>query len=349
MHGRSSPGSADPLARALFEAYLSERLGHVLRPWPASLEREIATLMRERGLTELELARSTRTPEIGKRILDAATVGYTEFFRHPEQLARIGRFLEQRTGIVRIHSAGCSTGEEPYSIAMLALSLGKRVQIVASDINATSLARARLGRYPKGPPGTTGTPWSAPTEARALIDFRACALRDAGTLGTFDLIVCRNVLIYFDTASVRSLVSMLAKQLLPGGRLVVAPVEALVVASDELMHEEPLGFFAVAGSATTPLAKPPAATVAEAREPDRDAMVEVAARALSAGDLDSAEERLRDALKGAPESAEAWFLLGEVLERRGEPSQSRAAFTCAAKYAGAHDALAHAAARRAGR
>lgn len=349
MRERSSPALDDPLARSLIDAFLEERLGHVPSPWPSSLEREVRALVVERDVSMLELARAVRAPDIARRVLDASTIGYTELFRHPEHFARLRTFLMEREGLVRVHSAGCSTGEEPYSIAWTALELGRRVQIVASDVNAASIARAKEGEYPRGPRGAPPGSWRVPAEVRALVEFRVGALADVATSGSFDLVFCRNVLIYFPPDRVQHHVTQLTRLLTRDGRLVVAPVEALVAAQDDLVHEEPLGWFRKRTTAIAAQALPKSASAMPLRihtEPN-DAL-DAAAHALSLGELDIAEEKLRAAIDRAPKRADAWFLLGEVLERRGEKSQARAAFLSAATHADhADDALAAAARRRA--
>jgi chemotaxis protein methyltransferase CheR len=155
-----------------------------------------------------------------------------------------------------VWSAACSTGEEPYTIAMLLAERGllDRVEIVATDVSATTIARARAGRH-----GTRSLRDGYPTEiARRyldatthgvvvseairdavafavvnLVDERACA-----ALGMFDAIVCRNVLIYFDDAQVARVIDRVARQLVPDGLLAVGVSESLLRFGTQLVCDE---------------------------------------------------------------------------------------------------------------
>ncbi|MBI2537493.1 MAG: protein-glutamate O-methyltransferase CheR [Gemmatimonadetes bacterium] len=175
------------------------------------------------------------------------TVGETYFFREPEQIAAIrdrvlpDLCLQVPGRPLRIWSAGCASGEEPYTLAILALEAGlaDRVHILATDLSRTALARAQRARY---------TRWSlraTPDEAcaryfrqsqgefelvpsvRELVEFGYHNLAaDAypslcnGIWG-IDLILCRNVLIYLDPATIARVARQLLATLTPGGWLVL--------------------------------------------------------------------------------------------------------------------------------
>ncbi len=183
------------------------------------------------------------------RLIEELVIGETYFFRdaYPlvvlvDALADLAERAPRREKI-RIWSAGCATGEEAVTLAILCERAGilDAVEIVASDISARALARARSGDYglqshrlyPRGV-----DPWIRVEGGRAIVDAR---LRDridwrrvnlvdgesVGAIGTFDAIICRNVLLYFADATVRRVTNHLAPALRPGGRLVVGACESL--------------------------------------------------------------------------------------------------------------------------
>jgi chemotaxis protein methyltransferase CheR len=161
----------------------------------------------------------------------------------------------------RIWCAASSTGEEPHTVATLLAARGilDEVELVASDISQPALDRARSGRF-KGralrqtlPP--FAEPWLEVEEhggVRALprltqaIDWRRINLIDSGAiaeLGIFDVVLCRNVLIYFDDQTARRVVDSLAASLRPGGALFVGISESLLRFGTALICEEHQGVF----------------------------------------------------------------------------------------------------------
>jgi chemotaxis protein methyltransferase CheR len=180
-------------------------------------------------------------------LIDALVVGETYFFREQRGLEV---WLEplvaraRRGERLRIWSAACATGEEPVSIAVMLAREGvlEQFEIVASDISPRAIERAKRGEYgrrahraiPAGAP-----PWIS-TEAerahvdeslRARIDWRRLSLADpeaVRAVGTFDGIACRNVLIYFDDATVVRVVSSLGAALRAGGELLIGASESLL-------------------------------------------------------------------------------------------------------------------------
>lgn len=186
------------------------------------------------------------------------TIGETFFFRYAEQFAALRNTIlpeilernkfERR---LRIWSAGCATGAEPYSLAILVRDLlgddlpNWRVSIVGTDINAAALAAARKAQYGRWALRTT-TPddtarWFLPAEPsgtwllrpqyRALVRFERhnlLSLLDGTSplqFTDFDLILCRNVLIYFHPDTVVRIVAALGERLVPGGWLLVGHAE----------------------------------------------------------------------------------------------------------------------------
>jgi chemotaxis protein methyltransferase CheR len=160
----------------------------------------------------------------------------------------------------RVWSAACSTGEEPLTLAMLLDEAGllDRVSIVASDISGRALSQAKAGLFRRRslralPPGVVGR-WLegdedgmrvAPHIVRA-VDFRQLNLVDeqqVAVLGEFDVIFCRNVLIYFRDQTIESVVARLWRRLRPTGYLIVGTSESLLRFDVPFSCEEQRGSF----------------------------------------------------------------------------------------------------------
>ena len=202
-------------------------------------------------------------------LTNAITTNLTRFFREahhfahlretavPDSLARI-RHGEQRH--LRIWSAGCSSGEEPYSIAMTlaeagALEPGLDTRILATDLDTDMLARGVAGTYPvEGLEGLPDDLSRRHTEAaetaeglpavqmaqnlRRAITFKQLNLmHDWPMKGRFDAIFCRNVMIYFDTQTRTWLVERFLEYLRPGGWLYTGHAESRVVTQSNLASE----------------------------------------------------------------------------------------------------------------
>lgn len=197
------------------------------------------------------------------RMVNALTTNKTEFFREAHHFALLRtEILERRAAghgprRLRIWSAGCSSGEEAYSIAFtvlagLAGAVGWDVRILASDIDTDVLARAERGVYlaeraagvpaalreryfRRGRGGNEGLVRVRPEAAR-LVTFRRINLRDEPwpIRAAFDAIFCRNVLIYFDRALQQEVVRRLVAHLQPGGYLFLGHSESLLGMGPEL-------------------------------------------------------------------------------------------------------------------
>lgn len=199
-------------------------------------------------------------------LADALVVGETYFFRELAPL-RVGiehvvRQAIASRGRARIWSAACATGEEPATLAMLASAAGllPRCEIVATDVSLRALAKARSGVYggrslralDEAPDlskrflkrdGTTAT--LAPSILDAIQYRRVNLLDEASVeaLGRFDLIACRNVLIYFADSTVGTVVDTVTRTLADGGRLIVGASESLLRFGTLLECEERGGAF----------------------------------------------------------------------------------------------------------
>jgi chemotaxis protein methyltransferase CheR len=222
-------------------------------------------IIRQRNLTGFDdLARRLATPDLTLRreVVEAITTHETAFFRdgHPFETFRtrlLPRFVEEalrRGGPVRIWSAACSTGQEAYSLAMILrewkpapAQRAPSFMLVATDISPAALARAGAGEYAAWETARGLTETQLRThfepcagghrvvpEVRKLVQFRIHNLLDpvAPPPGLFDLISCRNVLIYFDEPTRVRVVRRFHEVLSPGGVLLLGAAENLLGSED---------------------------------------------------------------------------------------------------------------------
>lgn len=190
-------------------------------------------------------------PTEWEKLLDALTINVTKLFRNPDVYDAMAELVvpELWAGpTVRVWSAGCSSGEETYSIAILfhrhatsvrQLSRLARVSVLGSDIDRRSLAAAENGAYRAPAFGDTrdelrkayfsaGEPAEVNAAVRAITRFeRRDLLNDLPPTGPFQLVVCRNVMIYFDRPSQDRLMERFHSVLSPGGFLVLGKTETL--------------------------------------------------------------------------------------------------------------------------
>ncbi|MEA2342362.1 MAG: chemotaxis protein methyltransferase CheR [Thermoanaerobaculia bacterium] len=193
------------------------------------------------------------------QIYDLVTTNETYFFREPAQLAAfaeeiVPEILSRKTiKKIRIWSAGCSSGEEPYSIAMLLNEAGYydrgTFEIFASDINQQVLAKARRGHYRESAFRATDGPlrdkyftrnedgsWHIHDDIRNRVSFGRLNLYDeprVSLLGHLDVIFCRNVIIYFDDQSKKVVVSNFFNRLTDNGYLLLGHSESLISLSTQ--------------------------------------------------------------------------------------------------------------------
>jgi chemotaxis protein methyltransferase CheR len=173
-------------------------------------------------------------------LAEHAEVGETFFWRHPEGLRQLAAELAARPGPLRAWSAGCATGEEPYSLAVALLEAGRDGpddRILATDLSARALARARAGRFEtralRHLPVALQARWfhvegqvaQIDRRAAALVEFRRHNLLTPPPPGPFAAIACRNVVIYFEPEVAVAALRRLAGALEPGGLLLLGPVE----------------------------------------------------------------------------------------------------------------------------
>lgn len=220
------------------------------------LRRRIAVRMRARGVHTFEeysrlLDRDAREYDL---LLDALTINVTKCYRNPETWDALGeRFLPDlwraRPGGLRAWSAGCASGEEPYTLAVVlaetARRLGRaelvaRCRVDATDVDRVSLERTRAAEFPESafgemPPALVRRYFSASVPRRPADALRAVVrvvrhdlTREPPPHPPYDVIVCRNVVIYFDRGTQERLFETFAGALSPGGLLVLGKVETLV-------------------------------------------------------------------------------------------------------------------------
>ena len=221
------------------------------------LRRRIAVRMRACGVHTYGDYRSvlTRTPAEIELLRDALTINVTRFYRNRETWDALRtRFLpplwDARAGRLDVWSAGCSSGEEPYTVAMLIASLCEergraswleRLTIDATDVDRDSMARAAAARYPRGAfeemPADlvgrfavpAGQDFEIAPEIRRCVRVRELDLTACGEpAASYDLVLCRNVVIYFDRPMQERLFNIFADALRPGGVLVLGKVETLL-------------------------------------------------------------------------------------------------------------------------
>lgn len=254
----------------LLRDLINRHCGIVLTPEQRPvIERRLRERLSLHGLHSFgEYHQLLRSADHGRAELDEAidlvTINETYFYREDYQLSALQNEiipLLQKPPVCRtninIWSAGCSTGEEVYSIAMsvceAGLSGGTDVRIFGSDISRKCIAHARRGVY--GPASFRTIPTHlkrkyfverpdglhVTEEFRPWCHFGHLNLLDpvkASVVGRVDIVLCRNVLIYFDDASRRRVIDMLYDRLVPGGYLLLGHSESLlnVTTAFELVH-----------------------------------------------------------------------------------------------------------------
>jgi len=182
------------------------------------------------------------------RVVEAMTTNETSWFRDgvPYVALReteVPRLVAARRGVgrLRVWSAACSTGQEPYSVAMTladVLPPSMQAHILATDLSEQVLERARSGRYSqlevnRGMPAgmlvthmeRVGTEWQVAQPVRDMVEFRAHNLLDAAPAGPFDLVLLRNVLIYFDMPTKAAILERVRRVLHPDGALMLGAAE----------------------------------------------------------------------------------------------------------------------------
>ncbi|AEY02469.1 chemotaxis protein methyltransferase CheR [Oceanimonas sp. GK1] len=206
----------------------------------------------------LERSMQLRERELKTAVIDAMTTNETLWFRDVYPFVQLSERLFPELAkpgkSLRIWSAACSSGQEPYSIAMTAQEYSARrpgalpgLQILATDISATMLEHCKTGIYDslslaRGLSPERRSRFFTPLSEgrmqlqagiRNMVSFRSYNLLDSyASLGKFDIIFCRNVLIYFSPENKSKILNQFAGALNPGGYLLLGASESLTGLSD---------------------------------------------------------------------------------------------------------------------
>ncbi len=327
------------------------------------------------------LERLSRDSALLEQLATQLTVPETHFFRIKPQIDALRDTvlpdLERRVAGKRrlqLWSAGCSTGEEAYTLAMLAaqgLSSRSDLSILGTDLHPESLEVARRGSYrawsfrdtpesvreryfqrlPQGLASDAPT-WQIAPDLRGMVRFELHNLLsdDWSTFERCDLILCRNVMIYFSNLTAQRVIERLAAQLRPDGWLILGPSDPPPLPAT--LERCGLAVHYVANAiiyqrtATQPLKAPPplhatlellpsqtsmfgfeepALTGSQPVEstPDAELQLQLGMNALELDDLPSALDALRRAVYLEPRSALAQFLLAQTLLDSGQPNRAR--------------------------
>jgi len=273
-----SPVAASAGATNMITGLLEQRTGQQIdanRAW--RIETALKPLLRVHQIDTIEqLAAhlvSSRDHELSEAVVDALLNQETSFFRDSgvidgvfEAARRLQAEAPHRR--LRLWSAGCSTGQEPLSLAMLFADLAQDStspdpEIVATDVSPSALARARAGRFSqfeiqRGLPirrmvewfDSDGSDWIAnPALVRRVCFRRQNLAADAPPAGRFDIILCRNVLLYFSPALRARVFERLASALREGGLLVLGAGETVIGQTDRFAPcEQFRGFYRLVDS-----------------------------------------------------------------------------------------------------
>lgn len=243
-----------------FRLFLEKACGIILGDNKQYLvQSRLKNLLRERKIPSLKALireiESNPFSHLKQVIIDAMTTNETLWFRDCHPFNHITKSLFRERAIassnnIRIWSAACSTGQEPYSLSMCVdearlagqFTQTTDVQIVATDISSSVLERAKLGRYEALALGRGLSPdrlrlnftelsngeWQVKPEIQRRVEFRALNLQNNySRLGKFDIILCRNVLIYFSVDSKEDILKRMHACLKPGGYLFLGGSESL--------------------------------------------------------------------------------------------------------------------------
>ena len=263
--------------------FLRERSGLVLAVEKQYLaESRLLPVARRNGIGTLDelvdRLRDRPPAPLSAQVVEAMTTNETFFFRDkiPFEHFRdtilptlmVARAREKR---IRIWCTAASTGQEPYSLAMVIKGMGSalagyRIEILATDLSSEVLERAKAGIYSqfevqRGLPvqllvkffEQVGETWQVAPELRRMVQFRPLnLLNDFSALGSFDVVFCRNVLIYFDQENKISVLNRIARQMPEDGYLVLGAAETVIGLTEAFKPlPDKRGLYVVNGAQTT--------------------------------------------------------------------------------------------------
>ncbi len=225
------------------------------------LEARLMPIVQQESLGTLDglctrLGSAVDNTVLKRRVVEAMTTNETFFFRDPAQYDALRSVvipalvaLRQDTRKMSFWSAASSSGQEAYSLAIMLLEMGLgdwKIRIQGTDLSTQMAERSRTGRYlqievNRGLPvgylvkyfTRVGLEWQLKDEVRRMVDFTTFDLRQKmSTRGPFDVVFCRNVLIYFDTESKRRILDELYGTLFRGGYLLLGGAETTLNLTD---------------------------------------------------------------------------------------------------------------------
>ena len=256
------PENFDFLCRTVYQdsgIVLDESKGYLL-------EARLLPVVKSEGATSLDdlcrLIRATGGERLRHKVVEAMTTNETLFFRDVtpfESLQKelIPKLVERAAGRrpVRFWSAACSSGQEAYSLAMMWLEMGlgpSQIEILGTDLSDEILDKARQGRF-KQLEVNRGLPakylvkyftrhnmeWEISPEVRRMVRWAKLNLMVSWpALGQFDVVLCRNVLIYFDMETKRDILSRIRKHVRPEGYLILGSSETTLNIDDQFIRRQ---------------------------------------------------------------------------------------------------------------
>jgi chemotaxis protein methyltransferase CheR len=255
MASQTSPSTIQLDNYRFLQQHVYSQVGIVLEEDKHYLfESRLEPIIRKLGLDSIDdlcaLLQTTRQTEIGRQVVEAMTTNETYFFRDPAQYDAIRSVLLPRLNeerrdsrMLRFWSAAASTGQEAYSLAMLLIEARLsdwNIQILGTDFSSQVVERARAGTYQqievnRGLPASLlvkhfqqcGVYWQLCDTVRRMVNFETIDLRDSmHSLGPFDLVFCRNVMIYFDADTKMKILKEIHHTLFRGGWLLLGGAES---------------------------------------------------------------------------------------------------------------------------
>jgi chemotaxis protein methyltransferase CheR len=249
-----TPTEIDPDSYKFLCDYVYDASGIVLDGDKQYLvEARLTPVIHQKRLSNLKdlcaLLKTAGGVPLKQQVVDAMTTNETYFFRDNPQYEALKSsvlpaLLEDRAAARSLNfwSAASSSGQEAYSLAMMLLEMGLgnwNIKILGTDLSSQILERARLGRYlqievNRGLPATylvkyfnrVGMEWQIKDQVRKMVEFRPLDLRQSmRTLGPFDVVFCRNVLIYFDVKAKKQILREIHGTLNRGGYLLLGGSE----------------------------------------------------------------------------------------------------------------------------
>jgi chemotaxis protein methyltransferase CheR len=242
---------------------LRERSGLVLSADKQYLvESRLVPVARKQGLASLtELVATLKSMPLSpltNTVVEAMTTNESFFFRDKQPLVHFRDVIipalmaaRAQEKHIRIWCAAAATGQEPYSLAMILRDIGIalkqwRVEILATDICSPALEKAKVGLYSQFEVQRglsiqmlikyfiqAGEVWQISSDIRSMVTYRHFnLLQDFSSFGTFDVVFCRNVLIYFDQATKTSVLNRISRSMRPDGYLLLGAAETVVGLTD---------------------------------------------------------------------------------------------------------------------